>query len=180
MVSVLAIGGTLGWVVHLSRLAQVHHEAVAAIGKVRGKAYYEWGYKPGRSTYYWQGEPSAPKWLVACVGVDCLVHVVAVSHGGWVSHSGMFSDEDMVHVGRLTGLVDLWLLESSVSDAGMANLKGLTNLERLSLHGSHVTAAGLVHLKELRRLRELCLRVPKKTTMANLTGNWTPAGLPGW
>jgi hypothetical protein len=153
-VLVLFVGSGLGWMVHNAR---VQRDVVAAIRKARGSTYYEWQYKQGVSSAYWTGEPWGPKWLVKQLGVDYFGRVVAVQHGGWVSHSGMFSDEDMVQVGRLGGLVELWLIESSVTDAGLAHLKGLTGLERIFLHGSQVTDAGLVHLTRLTRLKELCL-----------------------
>lgn len=160
VVLILILGSGLAWVV---RHARVQREVVTAMRNVRASTYYEWQYKQGVSNYYWTGEPWVPKWLVEQLGVDYFGRVVAVRHGGWVNHSGMFSDEDMVQVGRLTGLVELWLIESSVTDAGLANLKGLTRLERVCLHGSQVTDAGLVHLKGLTRLKELCLDGSKIT-----------------
>jgi hypothetical protein len=160
IVLVLLTGAGLGWLVHSAR---VQRDVVAAISKAHGRVYYQWQYKEGVSSYYWEGEPWAPRWLVDHLGVDYFGHVVAVDHGGWVNHAGTFSDADMVPVGHLTGLVELWLLASSVTNAGLAHLNKLTHLENVHLYGSEVSDAGLIHLRGLSRLKKLCLAQSRVT-----------------
>lgn len=71
--------------------------------------------------------------------------------------STCFSDKDMAHVTRLTGLkkLDLWLCE--ISDEGLAHVGELGRLVSLNISSSHVTDSGLRHLMPLTNLRELWL-----------------------
>jgi hypothetical protein len=151
---VLIVGSGLGWVV---RRARIQRNAVAAIREAGGSYWYDWEYKEGTSTRYWTGEPWAPRWLVQLVGPDFFGDVVAVDHYGSPIESRTFSDQDLLQIGRLTGLIELRLWHSSVSDAGLACLDRLTSLERIRFFDSKVTDAGLAHFKNLPRLKELCL-----------------------
>ena len=167
MILVLVLGGGLGWLADLARRAHSQRDAVRAIRKADGVAWYDWGYKSGERPSSWKGEPWAPKWLVERLGEDYFGRVVAVHQYGEFIRTPKFTDEDMVHVGRLEGLVELKLIGSSITDAGLAHLKGLTNLERIRLVDSAVTDAGLAYLKDLPRLKVLSL----------YGGNFTDAGL---
>lgn len=161
MIIILIFGCALGWIV---RLAQVQRNAVAEITKVGGSVSYEWSYKKeisegGILAYYWEpdGQPPGPKWLVKYLGYDYLGRVLVVHHAGPSQYKGVFTDADMVHVAKLTGLADLWLNDSCVTDAGLANVRGLTDLWSLRLDKSAVTDAGLAHISGLTRLFELDL-----------------------
>ena len=116
LVLILVIGGWLGSIV---RSARSQRQAVAAIQKARGSARYDW--ENGRPTADWHGKPWVPTGLVQSLGVDYFARVVAVDHGGWTTHAGVYSDAEMVHLGRLNGLVQLTLDRSSVTDAGLVH-----------------------------------------------------------
>jgi hypothetical protein len=66
-------------------------------------------------------------------------------------------DAGLVHVARLTSLLELGLNLTQVTDAGLAHLTGLSDLKYLGLSGTQVTDAGLVHVAGLRNLTRLNL-----------------------
>jgi hypothetical protein len=145
IVLVLMIAGGLGWMVHRAR---VQREAVAAIEAAGGMVWYdsEWhgGFIP-------KAKPWWPRWLVDRVGVDYFDHVVRVAF----TERG--TDGELLQVGHLRKLQELYLRESSVTDAGLTQIKGLSSLRVLDLVRTPVTDAGLKHLKSLTRLEELWL-----------------------
>lgn len=73
--------------------------------------------------------------------------------------TGPISDDDLAHLGGLTGLE--WLQAGStqrgITDAGLAHLKGLVNLKVLSLHSPRITSSGLAALRGMSRLEMLTL-----------------------
>jgi hypothetical protein len=133
IILVLVLGIWLVWIVHL---AQVQHEAVAAIEKDGGTVLYDWEWNNGHSVP--GGQPRAPRWLVAQIGVDFFGHVTAVKS----------RSPSLAQVRRLTGLQTLHVISLPVSDDELEHLKGLTNLSELDLRGTQVSDAGA---KELRR-----------------------------
>jgi hypothetical protein len=67
-------------------------------------------------------------------------------------------DEELRHVGRLTGLRRLWLSDAwAITDTGIAHLAGLVHLEDLDLTETAVTDRGLRSLGALANLRRLIL-----------------------
>ena len=58
------------------------------------------------------------------------------------------SDDDLVHVKRLTQLHQLALMKTPVTDAGLVNLKNLTNLETLFLVDTETTEDGVAALQQ--------------------------------
>lgn len=151
---VLILGGGFGWMVHCAR---VQRDAVDAIRRADGSVWYGWQYKKGTASRSWISESRAPRWLINALGVDYFDTAVAVEQMGWLTHSLTFTDNDMIPVGRLTGLVELKIRASSVSDAGLVHLNRLTSLQRILLYGSNVTDAGLIHLRGLTQLQQLVL-----------------------
>ena len=177
--SVLAIGTGLGWVVHRAR---IRHDAVGAIRRNGGTAWYEWESRHGtlllaseRST------PWAPEWLVDRVGPDLFGDVVfadlskrgsnevlaQVGELGHLESLGLngspVTDAGLAHLRRLVMLRELALMRTKLTDAGLANLRGLTLLEDLWLNDTVITDAGLVHLKGLSRLRQVWLNGTRVT-----------------
>lgn len=69
--------------------------------------------------------------------------------------SGGVPDEQLKHVGRLTGLQHLDLFESGVSDTGLTHLSGLKNLLHLELNSTFITDDGLSNLLDMQRLYHL-------------------------
>jgi internalin A len=149
IVLVLVIGAGLGWLVHTAR---IQREAVAALDNVGCHISYDWNWQNGM--YVPGGPPWAPKWLVELIGVDYFGHVTRVM----ISDRSKASDATLEPIGRLIGLKQLFLFESSVGDAGLIRLKGLSNLATLDLSGTRVTDAGLTHLSGLDKLTRLELR----------------------
>jgi hypothetical protein len=161
IVSVLIIGGLLGWMVHRAR---VQRDAVAAIQQAGGSVLYDWQRKNGRPDP--NREPLWPKWLVDRIGVDYFGNgsiVVLVRNG---------SDATLAQAGRLSRLVRLNVTDSPVTDAGLAHLEGLTDLRGLNLARTAVSDPGLSHLSRLTRLETLTLDRTSvgDTGMAHLKG----------
>jgi hypothetical protein len=63
----------------------------------------------------------------------------------------------------LVSLTRLHLEQTKITDKGLANLQGLTNLEYLNLYGTAVTDAGLDNLIRMRKLKHLYLWQTKVT-----------------
>ena len=145
LVLVLAIGAGLGWIV---RRAHVQREAVAAIERIGGKAWYDWEWSNDNPNP--TGKPWWPRWLVDRLGVDYFGHVAAV-------FARPASDAELAPIGDLDGLECLILGNSAVTDNRLAHLEGLTQLQILNLQNTGVTDAGLRHLKGLTNLRVLGL-----------------------
>ena len=76
---------------------------------------------------------------------------------------GNVTDDEVVHLERLTNLKRLSLNGAQVTDAGLVHLEGLPNLEVLGLAYTQVTDAGLEHLKGLSNLKRLYLNGTKVT-----------------
>lgn len=149
MISVLAIGGGLGWVVHRER---VQREAVEAIRKAGGSVSYSWQYTDG--TYLPPGGPGLPGWLLNALGPDHFYRATSIDLvGGRVDK---INDALMARIGQLSGLERLNLNGSKgVTDAGMVHLAGLKNLRHLDLSFVDATGASLEHLKGMKRLKHL-------------------------
>ena len=128
--------------------AHVQRDAVGAIERAGGKVWFDWQWKNRRPNP--SGQPSCPKWLVDCIGVDYFGHVTSV-------YARRVSDAELVHIGKLSRLEYLLLGRSSVTGAGLAHLEGARSLRVLNLQHTQVTDAGLSHLKKLTSLQELGL-----------------------
>jgi hypothetical protein len=154
IVAVLVIGAGLEWVV---REAHIQRDAVAAIKRACGSVGYHHGW-----TFFIRHDSSiespvaqalwAPKWLVDAIGIDYFDRVDSV--GFYLKGC---TDEAIVDVGRLPGLIFLTVDGGIVTDIGLTHVKGLTNLDELDLRNTQITDAGLANLKGLAKLHRLCL-----------------------
>src|SRR5262245_4232675 len=85
IVIVLVFGGGLGWFAHVAREAQIQRDAMAAIKKVGGFAFYDWQFEGSEfrlkkgSKIISDEVPGWPKWLVDRLGVDAFGSVTQVS-----------------------------------------------------------------------------------------------------
>jgi internalin A len=140
IVIVVVMGAGLGWLV---RSARIQREAVAAIHKAGGRAYYGWTWSEG--IFDLGGKPWAPRYLVDLIGVDYFGHVTMVV----LDDNEAATDATIEQVGRLTELWRLILRESSVDDASLVHLKGLSDLKLLELGGGLADLSGLTGLTEL-------------------------------
>src|SRR4051812_11982697 len=156
MALVMVLGGAFGWVVHR---AHTQRDAIAAIVRSGGKAFYDWEIKEvsGRlgATVRMDrnAKPRWPKWLIDTLGPDYLCDVRVV-------HLGPDStDSVMRSVGRLTRLGYLTMeSSSSLTDAGMAHLRDLDGLKLLAVSsGSTVTRTGLENLRGKVQLEQLMI-----------------------
>jgi Leucine Rich repeat len=73
------------------------------------------------------------------------------------------TDAHLVHLKDLTSLTRLHLEKTKITDKGLDYLKGLTNLEYLNLYGTEVTDAGLVHLEGMKKLKDIYVWQTKVT-----------------
>src|SRR5437588_4864544 len=73
------------------------------------------------------------------------------------------TDAQLVHLKPLTDLTELHLEKTKITDKGLENLKGLVNLEYLNLYGTEVSDAGLVNLEGMKKLKKLYLWQTKVT-----------------
>jgi hypothetical protein len=177
IVSVLLIGGWIGWV---ARSARIQHDVVLAIEKAGGRAGYDWEWKNVHSVR--GGKPWAPHWLVKAFGADYFGEVVVVlisirdrpvdvfAEIGKLSRlqvlhvfDSILTDADLDHLKGLESLRNLQLTWSGprfrarITDAGFGRLKGLINLEQLGLSGTQVTDAGLASRGSMTKLEKLGL-----------------------
>jgi hypothetical protein len=160
MILILMTGGGLGWMIHRVRLQR---EAVAAIQASGGRVLYNWERKNRNPVP--NGKPWWPKWLVDYIGVDYFGDVIFVELG----EKG--SDAEMIHIGRLRRLEELYLQVSAAShdpvsrltDEGMRHVAGLNRLRTLLLSSNRVGDAGLVHLQALTGLDELTILMTQAT-----------------
>jgi internalin A len=143
---IVLVGTWLGWVVNR---AHIQRDAVRAIKKTGGSAWYDWQWKDGLPNP--MGELWWPRWMIDRVGVDYFGHVLQAR----IWDRG--SDEEMAHIGHLGRLDTLDLSGSLISDGGLVHVEGLTRLLALSLANTRISDAGLVHLKELTSLQILFL-----------------------
>jgi hypothetical protein len=164
MLVLLAVGGCLGWWLHLAR---VQRQAVAAIRGAGGSISYEWDVAGDPSTPGWR------QWVAEHVDVDLTGNVVQAWLGpncrdAELAQVAQFdrlesldvrganvTDAGMASLERLTRLRILYLEDRPITDAALVHLEALTGLEILSLNRTPVTDAGLVHLKGLAKLRVL-------------------------
>src|SRR5437016_5136693 len=72
LVFVLALG--LGWIANRAR---IQREAVAAIERAGGKAWYNWEWQDDAPVP--DARPRWPSWLVEAIGVDSFSDVVSVN-----------------------------------------------------------------------------------------------------
>jgi hypothetical protein len=99
------------------------------------------------------------------IGVDYFGNVILVELG----EKG--SDAEMIHVGRLRRLEELYLQVSAgshdpvsrLTDEGMGHVAGLSRLRTLLLSSNRVGDAGLAHLKGLAGLEELTILMTQAT-----------------
>jgi hypothetical protein len=179
IVVVLAVGGCLGWWLHLAR---VQRQAVAAIRAAGGSITYEWDVPGAPSTPGWR------RWVAEHVAVDLTSNVVEASLSSSCGDSELaqvaqfdrlesldvrsanVTDAGMASLGRLTRLRFLYLEDRPITDAALVHLEALTGLEILSLNRTPVTDAGLVHLKGLAKLRHLELASTQETTSPGRKG----------
>jgi len=160
MIFILVLGVALAW---LERRAKVQREAVAAIQRSGGRVCYEWERKDRFLVP--NGRPRWPKWLVDRVGVDYFGSVVSAE----LFEAG--SDAEMVHIGRLRRLEELYLYASGAShtpisrltDAGIAHIAGLGRLRFMTLSSNRVGNPGLTHLEGLTGLEELTITMTQAT-----------------
>jgi hypothetical protein len=73
------------------------------------------------------------------------------------------TDAQLAHLKDLTSLTRLHLEKTKITDKGLAQLKGLTNLEYLNVYGTAVTDAGLSNLAGMKKLKNLYVWQTKVT-----------------
>jgi hypothetical protein len=73
------------------------------------------------------------------------------------------ADAQLVHLKPLTELTELHLEKTKITDKGLADLRGLVNLEYLNLYGTDVSDAGLANLEGMKKLKHLYVWQTKVT-----------------
>jgi hypothetical protein len=144
IILVLVLGFWLVWIVHLAR---IQREAVAAIAKDGGTVLYDWEWDNGHSVP--AGQPRAPRWLVARIGVDFFGHVTVVKSRS-LAQVGRLTRLQRLHVHLLDdNTLSVFRLNPGVSfrarpqfgvqdgDFVLGPLKGLTKLSELDLRGCY-------------------------------------------
>ncbi len=163
-------------------------DAVAAIQKAGGSAFYEWEWTSGRPAPP-GAEPPWPKWLVKTLGRDAFGNVVAVNligrdagdalmtHIGCLRHLEWLYLSDGIRTGtgfaqleKLTALEMLALPNHRFSDDDLSHLAGMTKLKQIALIGPQITDKGLAHLAGMRQMDSLQLINTKITTLEPIRG----------
>lgn len=75
------------------------------------------------------------------------------------------TDDDLVPLGQLTGLVSLHNDNPRITDAGLGHLSGLVNMRDLNLSRTQITGAGLSHLRAMTGLTYLTLNQTRVDTL---------------
>jgi len=173
IVLVLVIGAGLGWIV---RSARIQHDAVAAINRAGGRAYYGSDPIAGSSGNLLSGWKQK---VGECIGIDYVDHVNFVQLGvrgnkaGWQQAVDCLGDLGQVRMMNLMGtyvtddvlaqldgmncLEELLLQHTSISDAGLIHVRHLANLRTLMISGPGVGDEGLTHFRGLTNLKRLML-----------------------
>ena len=95
---------------------------------------------------------------------DCLVPLKELKGLVHLNLRGQeVTDASTSHLKDLTSLTRLHLENTKITDKGLENLKGLVNLEYLNLYGTAITDAGLVNLEGMKKLKNLYLWQTKVT-----------------
>ena len=134
MVLVVVVAVPCGWLKWKLDHKQRERAALAEVGRVGGNFNYDWQYGG-------QSGPAGPAWLRKFLGDDFFSSVVLLQIGGY-----HITDDWLVHLESLPGVVHVYLKCDRITDAGLGHLRGL-KLRELSIGGSKVTDAGLVHLR---------------------------------
>lgn len=135
-----------GWLGSRIEKKRKEREAVEAIIKLRGNAYYDYELDRGNPNH----DPPGPEWLRKLLGENLFSDVSVVLLRN-------VAKPRIECVEPLTQLHMLRLDGSNVTDADLARLEGLINLDYLELSGTKVTDDGLEHLTGLSKLQELRL-----------------------
>lgn len=141
VVTVASVG--FGWLGVKIRAAKQQEEAVGAIQKMGGLVRYDFEENSDDQS----PTPPGPAWLQNLLGNDFFATVTMVNVGRGVTSGKPLTDDDLVHVGRLTSLKYLSLFLTQITDAGLVHVRGLTNLRILHLEGTRVTDEGCQELK---------------------------------
>ena len=144
-IAVLVLSVPLQWFAMRMQRARMQREAIVAIKRLGGTAYYEWEFKSG-------GTKPSSTWWRNVLGHDYFDKVVLVRFA-----NAQIGDTDLEHVKNLPDLESLFLGDTEVSDAGLEYLERLTSLEYIELTNTHITDAGMPHLTGLSKLSVLVL-----------------------
>jgi Leucine-rich repeat (LRR) protein len=126
------------WLAVQSRRVSQFRQAVGAIEALGG------GVEIGE-------QDRGPEWLRSLLGE----HFFARAE--WVWYPSGASDEDLIHLRCLPGVLSLDLVGTRVTDAGLAEVARLRGLEGLGLSGTPITDAGVTQLLALEQLYTLDL-----------------------
>jgi len=156
MALVLILGGGLGWYVERVR---IQRDAIAAIVRAGGDAYYQW--QVGEDgNFLPAAEPPVPRWLIDRVDYDWFQTVAYVQLGrgrASVTRGLDTSHPELAQVARLSHLRSLDAAACPVTDADLIHLRGLSRLEGLNLNCTLVKGPGLANLEGLTHLKTLVL-----------------------
>ena len=151
MLLVVALAVPLGWAVNRAR---EQREAVAAIRKAGGNAWYPWQMSAGVATKEnaMSIGPPGPKWLTKALGPEYFGRVYMLEM--------LPRDPESIfgQIEQLNDVVIIGLDSSHITDAGLSHLSRMNQLEILSISRcKNISSFGMVHLKGLTRLKELSL-----------------------
>jgi Leucine Rich Repeat (LRR) protein len=150
IVLVLVIGAGLGWI---ARQAHVQCDAVEAIKKAGGRAYYD--INPRNEVFSWSKLSAWRRFIGEYIGIDFVFHVVyADVHFGPESNAAN-SQQALARLGDLAQLEQVNLSGKSVTDGDLARVAGLKHLELLMLQNTGISDAGLTHVRALTSLQEI-------------------------
>ncbi len=108
---------------------------MAAIEKSGGSVVYDWAWKNGFPDF--SAEPPWPSWLVDWLGADYFGIVASVTL------MQEATDREMAHVGDLSQLEALDMINDSMTATGVAQLKRLNRLRHLRIDYSTANVDGL-------------------------------------
>ena len=156
LLAVLVINLPLSWFAARLEKARKQKEAVEALEKAGGYAFYR---SQSEDRF---AELLAPKRARALLGDHFFFDVVAVlaydkSIDFKLVTCRNLGDKELTYLKGLPSLEILHLGDTQVTDAGLENVKELADLRELVLSDTQVTDAGLEHLKGLTNLTDLHL-----------------------
>jgi Leucine-rich repeat (LRR) protein len=150
MALVLALGGSLGWVIHR---AHVQRDAIMTIERAGGSVGYG-NPTPGTPGGVTSARPDTPMtaWVRRHLGRDFTDTATYVYLSG-----KQFDDEALRAACRLLWLEELWVENTCATDLAAEDLRHLKRLRVLNLKLNRITGRPLRHIGEMSELRELRL-----------------------
>ncbi len=152
LVVTVVLGLACGWLANNAERKRRERDAVAAIQKVGGSAFYDYQHNVEYQDVPPSATPPGPEWLRRLLGDNFFCKV----DSAYLVRSSV-SDADIENLATLADLKVLMLEGANVGDTQLERLKGLTQLKGLNLQGTKVGDAAMKYIGGMNHLKSLDL-----------------------